>query len=603
MMKTISKYLILILSFCMFNTVQAQDGDAVFNKIVHEYTLNEDGSTEYREYKEVKLLSHMSFHRLYGETFIIFDPEYQEIKINEAYTIMKNGQKVMVPDNAFNEVLPYAASHSGPYNGLRELVITHTGLEVGATVFLDYTIKSKAGYTNTFMGEELIKDIVPIKEKLVIIRIPAGQELHYKVLNLRTSPEISQDKGMEVYTFNFMGLSAYTEEWGTDRELLPRMFFSSAKDLDRAYFSFVSQPAFTYQANADMEAAVKKIKDEKGDGLGAILAIQKMVADETGTWNIPLEYTGFKCRTAEEVWNSNGGTPLEKTILLATLLMKASFHAVPVAIIPDKYYDKQVGSLYIFEGFAVQVRPRGGSEPLYISADHRTSQDLGFGQSGKKFLILDGAIESLKTFDAKVAQAEIINHGNFSVKADGKLSGNLLVQLFGNANPYFSLYLDSSYAKRYAGGATEASLKTLSLTESTFDLKVEKEAAIDQYGDYVFMDIPSSNTGISSWRFSYIERGRQAPIKIRELIHEQYQYMIEIPDAWTLISPAVDIQIDNGIGMLKISLQQDGNRVFVTREIELKKELIQFSEFGDFNELWEAWMNASFKKFIFRKAG
>ena len=112
-MKTISTYLSFLVFLFLFQvTISAEEGDAVYKKIVHEYTLNPDGSNEYREYKEIKLLSHLSFHRMYGETFIIFDPAYQELEINEAYTIMADGQRVDVPDNAFNEVLPRAASHA-----------------------------------------------------------------------------------------------------------------------------------------------------------------------------------------------------------------------------------------------------------------------------------------------------------------------------------------------------------------------------------------------------------------------------------------------------------------------------------------------------------
>ncbi len=601
MMKTISKYLVLVLAFFIFQNAYAQEGDAVFNKIVKEYTLNGDGSTEYREYKEVQLLSHMSFHRLYGETFIVFDPEYQEIKINEAYTIMKDGTKVLVPDNAFNEVLPRAAAHAAPYNRLRELVITHTGLEVGATIYLDYTLKTKAGFVSTFMGEELINDLVPIKEKFVVIRIPAEQELKYKVLNLRTSADVSQEKGMNVYTFSFKALPASTHEWGTDDELLPRLFFSTAKDLARAYFPFVSQSAFTYQANAAMEDAVQKIKDQTRGGLKTILAIQKMVVDEIGTWNLSLEYTGFKCRTPEEVWNSNGGTPLEKNVLFATLLMKAGYRAVPVAIIPDKYYDPKVGSLYTFEGFAVEVRD-GKGKPIYLSATHKSPQSIAVSQSGKKFLVLDGAIESLKTSDSEQEMAEIIYHGNVILDQANTLKGELTVELKGAANPYLSLSLDTAYAKRYANGVKAVNLQDLKMNESMFELEIDKAKAVEEYGGYLFLNILSSPFGISSWGFNYIEAGRQAPIKLNKVIHEQYHYMIKLADGVELISPEVYIDIENAIGKVKISLRQEENVVYSTREIELKKDLVQYNKFAAFEELWKAWMNTSLQKVVLKKA-
>jgi len=598
MMKNISNYIALLLILLLSCPAHAQEGDAVFNKIHKEYTLHSDGSYDYREYKEVKLLSHMSFHRLYGETFIIFDPEYQEVVINEAYTIMRDGKKVVVPDNAFNEVLPRAARQAPPYNKLRELVITHTGLEVGATIYLDYTLKTKAGFMQTFMGKEYIKDIVPIKEKKVVIRVPADRELSYKVLNIRTGAEINEEKGMNVYTFTFRDLSENTYLSGTDYELEPILFFSVARDMERAYFPFVAQKAFTYPANESMTKAAKALKNDASSELTAVLDIQKMVVNDIGTWHLPLEYTGFSCRTPVETWQSNAGTPLEKTALLATLLQNAGFRAEPVAIIPAKYYDRKIGSLFIFDAFAVRVYT--ANDPLYISATSISSQDLGISEKGKLFLVLDGAIESLKTYEENIVPAEIMYDGDLSLDLENTLNGNLFVKLKGSANPYFSLFLDSAYAKRFGFSVKEADIKTLEKKESIFDLTIEKKQALESYGDYAFMEIPGSRAGISSWGLNYIEKDRNTPIKLSDAIHEQYHYVIDVPDGFELISPAVDIDIDNAVGMVKISLRQESNKVFVTREISLKKDLVQYNEFDAFNELWKAWMNASFKKMVFK---
>jgi hypothetical protein len=596
-MKYLAKYIVLILAVIFVQDTIAQDGDAVFNKIIKEYTLNPDGSTEYREYKEVKLLSHMSFHRLYGETFIVFDPLYQKIVINEAYTIMKDGQKVVVPDNAFNEVLPRAARNAAPYNHLRELVITHTGLEVGATIYLDYTIKTKAGYMPTFMGEEMIKDIVPIKEKKVIVRIPGDQDLHYRVLNIRTGPTISEVKGMKEYSFLFKGLSAYQHLWGTDYEALPRMFFSAAKDLERAYFPFVAQPAFTYRVNDDMVHMAEKIRKESDDDLKAILAIQKLVVNDIRTWNLPLEYAGFRCRTPEETWNSNAGTAIEKTVLLATLLMQADFSATPVGIIPSKYYDRTVGSLYMFEDFAVQVRLPSG-EMIYLSATALSSQDLSISRQGKVFLILDGAIESLKTYDSKSSASSMTFSGDLMMDGGQNISGTINVRLSGNANPYFGLYQDSAYIKRYAHGVQKAEVKQIEIGESIANLEAESKAEF-QEASYIILNIPESGYGIASWGFRYIETNRKSPIKFRETFTEEYLYEIQIPGDIALINPLLELDIENEVGSVSIEIRQKGAKVIVKRKFNLKKSLIAYNQFDALNEIWNAWMTPSMKKLVF----
>ena len=599
-MKSISIYLSIFLSIFILHNALGQDGgDAVYNKLIKEYTLKGDGSTEYREYKEIKLLSHMSFHRLYGETFIIYDPKFQELKINDAYTIMADGKKVVVPDNAYNEVLPRAAAHAAPYNHLREMVITHTGLEVGATIYLDYTLLSKPGYMQTFMGEEVIQDIVPIKEKKILIHIPEDKELHFKMLNIRTAPEISADNGVKTYSFSFNAMSGSTQEWGTDASLLPRLFFSTAKDLERAYFPFVGQKAFTLQLNQSMKNAVSKLKEENEAGLDLALAIQKMVINDIGRWRLSLEHTGFKCRTPEEVWASNAGTDLEKTVLLTSLLQEAGFRTAAYAIIPDRYYDKSVGSLYVMKGFAVQLRLEG--EDIYLSAIHQQNQDLAFGLNNTKLLILDGAIESIRAINPVSLKTEIIYQGKFVNDENEKIKGKMSVKLVGSANPYFGLLQDTAYAKKYAKGVQEVKLNILNHNESAFDLDIIQKNVFKEYGDYIFMGPPLSNNGVSSWGISYIETGRRSPIKLKELITEKYYYTIELPDGYQLVSPSIDINIENVIGSVKISLKQEGNVIHANREIQINKLMVGYSEFDAFSEIIEAWMNPSLQEIIFKK--
>ena len=120
--------------------------EAEFGKLVKSYTLRTDGSQEMRVQKELTLFTHAAMNGLYGESFIIYNPAYQELKIHESYTRQKDGSIVKTPDNAFVEVLPSAAADAPAYNGLKEMVVVHTGLELGATIYLDYSVITRPGY-------------------------------------------------------------------------------------------------------------------------------------------------------------------------------------------------------------------------------------------------------------------------------------------------------------------------------------------------------------------------------------------------------------------------------------------------------------------------
>ena len=134
----------LLSSISLFS--QDENYDAVYLQITREYTLNADGSMDYRFTKKQKLQTYRSFHSLYGETFIVYNPDFQTLKINDVHTIMADGKKVTAPANAFNEVLPGFAANAPAYNKLREMVITHPGTERNAVLNLDYQLHSNKGF-------------------------------------------------------------------------------------------------------------------------------------------------------------------------------------------------------------------------------------------------------------------------------------------------------------------------------------------------------------------------------------------------------------------------------------------------------------------------
>jgi len=69
-------------------------------------------SIDYRYMKKQKLQTYRSFNNLYGETFIVYNPDFQTLKVNEVYTIMADSKKNPSPANAFNEVLPGFAANA-----------------------------------------------------------------------------------------------------------------------------------------------------------------------------------------------------------------------------------------------------------------------------------------------------------------------------------------------------------------------------------------------------------------------------------------------------------------------------------------------------------
>ena len=314
-----TKPLIIFLIFAsvfLAQQIKAQDEkyDAWYISMTKEYTLNPDGSIDYRYIKKQKLLTYRAFHNLYGETFINYNPTFQNLKINEVYTVMADGKKIAAPRNSFNEVLPSYAASAPAFNSLREMVITHTGLERNATINLDYQVHTEKGAFPAMMGNELLAETEPVKSLEIRVRVPLGQSFYYHLFNGDNQPEKSSDGMFQIYSWKLSDLTAISAEeaqQGTN-ERYKRLIFSTSENREAVFSFLTSQPAFRFEMTDTMKKEVNTPVSENGDKFELALKIQEMVVSDLRLYPIPLRAALYQCRTPEQTWNSNGGTAVEK---------------------------------------------------------------------------------------------------------------------------------------------------------------------------------------------------------------------------------------------------------------------------------------------------
>ena len=264
-MKNIHYYMaILAILLSMALPMQAAS-EAEFGKLSKAYTIHTDGSQEMRVQKELTLFTHAAMNSLYGESFIIYNPEFQELKIHESYTRQKDGTIVKTPANAFVEVLPSAAADAPAYNGLKEMVVVHTGLELGATIYLDYSVITRPGYLPELDVCEQIEELSPIKEYIFSLSVPESKPLHYEMLNGKAVPAVKTTDGVKTVTWTLRNVQPR-----------PRML-----DVSLPAGNVQAIVASTYASKAD---ALKVIKQQMGDNGKEITELaQKLTADTKNT--------------------------------------------------------------------------------------------------------------------------------------------------------------------------------------------------------------------------------------------------------------------------------------------------------------------------------
>ena len=599
--------IIIILLFLSSVVVSGQEenADAVYQKLIKEYRLHPDGSWDFHLEKELKLLTHFSFHRLYGETFIVYNPDYQKLQIDHAYTIMRNGKKVITPENAFNEVLPRGAANAPAYNQLREMVVTHTGLETGAVIHLGYTLKNSADFYPVFMGEEMIGESSPVNEMEIRVIIPEGKSLQHQTSNIRTAPEISTVGMNKVYTWKFVNLKANTHESYKDKNLLPRILFSESDNLHKTYDKFIRQEAFYFKTDRSMSEKAKVIRDKSNHELKTMMGIQDMVIHEIREYHLTLPVTAFRVRPPMEVWESSGGTKLEKACLLASLLREANISARVVAVIPDKYYLRELGNLLVMDDFLVQVNPREHGQ-FYISATGNDKQNLYDRLAGNQLLVLESAIESLRTFETKQSTNKIQFGTGLVIQEDQKIVGTCEIELENFANPYLKILNDSNYIYSLISGFGKSEIKEfeflrLSEDKSSIHYEVENKNAFKENEEYLFMQLPEPRNHLNEAYLSTLAVERRDALKLENPLHYSYSYSVSVPDQFEMVSKPLDLKLENQAGKLEIKFEKSGQNILIEKSLEIPDNIIKPNVYQDFRKLMMEWYDGHYGKLVLKK--
>lgn len=365
--------LLVCLMAYAFSFAQAAS-EAEFGKLSKAWTLHADGSQEFRCSKELTLFTHTAMNGTYGETFIVYNPDYQELKIHASYTKQKDGTIVQTPDNAFVEVLPREAADAPAHNHLKEMVIVHTGLELGATIYLDYSILTKPGYYPELDIDEQLQELSPVKTYTVSLTIPQNKSLAWDLYGIKANSSVTNHNGSKELSWTLKNIPALSREPyqpanGNHTVRLTAFSYLSPADvfatLDKRF-----KDSQAYECKTFARYITEKAQNDKEK----LDIIHKHVVDHLGNSRVTLEHTGYTVRDADIVLRSAYGTVAEKAQLLATLLNAAGLPSEVVISYPALLQQKGCGLKAIkemavktvCEGKEVYLSPVSTQEPTLL---------------------------------------------------------------------------------------------------------------------------------------------------------------------------------------------------------------------------------------------
>lgn len=601
-MNSKSLFIYILLSIVATNAAaQNKKDNALFNKLHKEYVLNEDGSIDYRCQKEIKLLSIRSFDSDYGETFIIYNPDFQSVKINSVYTLKANGDKVECPANAITESLPYSCTDCQRYNGMREMIISHTGLEVGGTIYLDYTIHSTPSTMTQIMENIDFVEFSPVVDYKVTVKTPQNVNLKNRMLNLRLGPTISTDEnGNNVYIWQLTNVEQSSSEAYLPTDMVyPKLIISSYKDTQRAYFELVNQDAFRNYSLPECGELLKKLLKDGNNEFENITAIRDYVVDAIHLNNLNIKYTNYKVSEAQTTWNSSCGTALDKAVLLTAMLKEAGYNdAIPVAFISERMHSDEVAPFELITAYAVKVKLN--DEDFYLSPVEKNKCSLEFFYNGYMMYPLDANIDHFISKKMVPVDNESIINGNITIENDSTISGEINCSVT-SSDIQYNVIIDneerlSSFVRNIKGTVSDADIDK---TKVDFSMKVD-DMTLNRMGntDYFTLIMPKSSRTLNI-NPSYLYEKRDNPVWCKK-IEEQYSYTIELPENCEIVSQLTNQTIEKPFGSLSIEMKTENNSLIINKKLQIKQEFIDYSQYKVFREMIILWGNPSVNEIVIK---
>ncbi len=596
--------------------------DAAYDDMVHEWVLKPDGSIEYTYSHKLRLITPYSFSRAYGESFITYNPKWQTLEVLRSVTTMRDGKKVESPFNAYNEVLPRWAAGAAPYLGMKEMVVTHPGVEAGAVIDFAYRLTTKPGMFPGLMDKVTFGARSPIVNMTVRIVVPSDVVLEYGLVRDDVLPEITEEGDTRVFTWRRkdIPITEVEPDQPALHDFLPVLFFTTATkdEMIRHSLQDAGDPNL-----GPAQAAVDAIMEKESDPVRRVVALQRWVIDRVGRMSGPLDILGFRAMSPAATLQANVGSDLDRAVLLAAMCRAAGVAAeaalfssdirndgmrieeipkengvVEHRISPDPKPD--LASLPLYAHPAVLCRNVGEYALLALDPSHEQSGPMPSQYWTKFFVELKEQSESPLRYASPVGGASTVG-----VTSDWTLGEDLTVKGRSSVSSsgIRSYSLDTDGFKNVVKKALAAAGAGMDVKPGTpevrasFETVCESEIAsskpLTSVEGLVEFRLPVAPGGITDLHLPMGERMRTTSIVLPGTLREECRLTLHLPGNVRAAAVPETVEFSNTIGSVRSRIQADAHGIEVTRSIEITASKLKGESYPMLLELLQRWMKPS----------
>jgi uncharacterized protein DUF3857/uncharacterized protein DUF3858 len=630
-MKNITMLIALLILAAPLAAQTDPTADAEYLNMRYEYTLHDDGTQSMTYSHKLKLYTGYAFSRAYGETFIVYNPRWQKLKVTKSVTKMADGSMVESPYNAYNEVLPRFAHKAASYNYLREMVVTHTGLEPNAIINLEYTLSTKAGYMPGLMDRILLAQRSPINNLEVVVNVPTGKTLHHSLKNTsEQAPSVSKSGGMDVYSWTFKNrpLVAIEANQPSMWQFSPVLMFSTSTEAELADHSMKSRSRYTLDEKTK-SIVMDAVKDIEKPEL-KILALQKFMHARIAVMSGGMKHTGYMPQDAQITWDKAVGSELDNAVLLTAMCKSVGVKVLPTLISDTRrqesdglklssIVDKELSTVETtsnqtscFQRFGSAAVAWNNdvdvvaSYSLYtVAGTQNTSGTLAL--INRMYLPLERDRPELDTrfinFYQRGENASLSTASDWSIKDDGMLFGRTAIEATSAlASDYSPEAMGKTAVKAFAraGWGMEAiaeESKVLGQDYSGCTIKLESKTPASAANGWLHFALPNYGH-LANLHVKTSSAPRTTPVDLKVPLAEEHLMTLHYPRGTKPVNLPKKLEMKNAAGSIRSIFIDHGKDIEIIRSIELA-EIIQPAQYQDLKALMDTWNDPARNEIVF----
>ncbi|RJR28711.1 MAG: DUF3857 domain-containing protein [Candidatus Latescibacterota bacterium] len=559
------------------------------------------GRVSRRYHRAVMLFTDNAINR-YGDPRILFDAGGETLDILAARVHMRDGSAADAKRNSLNRTTPFSLDLAPDYTDWQEMVVTHVGIEKGCVAELEYTIAGGAA-SPRLGGVVVFSSEDPVELRVLVVRPPAGAEL--KALSMNGAPEPQRSAGSWIWTVRDLPGRTPFDGGVWEGDYFPAVCYGTARSWEEALSEIAADLAAASDPFPAAEGPIRGALEGLSTDEEKILAVHRLALESARGISAPFALLASSPRPAARVYDTGYASPIDRAVLLASMLRTAGFEPAFVLASAGRAVSNDVPVPELFAKALVSVVAKDAGE-LLLDPAAPFERDPSFALAGKTIARLGGKASS--DFAKRPHLVMLPAHGpaesRSSLELDlapgeaGTLAGTGRAVLTGVFSPY--------HLARSGGGLEEYVATRVKLLFGGAELSGWNPRSLDRRGgeiDFTFtVKLPDTKPGERIYlrlprafdaAAAGVERVRLErssspdPIALVPCVLE-VSCSIELPAGWKTVAlpPAVSVRTDAGEAVA--STESAGSKRSVRTKLLLERDVVTPALFGSARSLLAA---------------